>query len=160
MGRAPRPSPLLRAAARVLRDAGVGPADHLLVAVSGGPDSIALLVALAELARTGGWQVTAAHVDHGLRGPEGASERTAVAAVAASLGVALVDRQLALEPGSGLEVRARRARHRALVSMAEEVAATRIALGHTADDQAETVFLRLLRGAGRRGSGAHPSACS
>ena len=158
MSRAPRPSPLLRAAARVLRDAGVGPADHLLVAVSGGPDSIALLVALAELARTGGWQVTAAHVDHGLRGPEGASERTAVAAVAASLGVALVDRQLALEPGSGLEVRARRARHRALVSMAEEVAATRIARGHTADDQAETVFLRLLRGAGRGALGGMRAA--
>ena len=80
MPRAPRPSPLLRAAAGVLADAGVAPADHLLAAVSGGPDSIALLVALAELARPGGWHVTAAHVDHGLRGEEGASERAAAGA--------------------------------------------------------------------------------
>ncbi len=158
MARAPRPSPLLHAAARALQDAQVRPADHLLVAVSGGPDSIALLVALAELARTGGWRVTAAHVDHGLRGPEGATERAAVATVAASLGVALVERRLALTPGSGLEVRARRARRRALVSMAEQAGATRIALGHTADDQAETVLLRLLRGAGRGGLGAMRAA--
>src|SRR5262249_28641844 len=158
MPRAPRPSPLLRAAAGVLEDARVGPADHVLAAVSGGPDSIALLVALAELARPGGWHVTAAHVDHGLRGEEGASERAAVAAVAASLGVALVDRRLALERGSGLEGRARRARRRALVSMAAEVGATRIALGHTADDQAETVLLRLLRGAGRGALGGMRAA--
>jgi tRNA(Ile)-lysidine synthase len=114
---------------------------------------MALLVALREVAREGGWRVTAAHVDHGLRGAEGAAERDAVAAVATSLGVALVERRLALLPGAGLETRARRARRRALVSMAQEVGATRIVLGHTADDQAETVLLRLLRGAGRGGLG-------
>jgi tRNA(Ile)-lysidine synthase len=72
--------------------------------------------------------------------------------------VALVDRTLALDPGSGLEVRARRARRRALVAMAEQVGATRIALGHTADDQAETVLLRLLRGAGRGALGGMRTA--
>src|SRR5262249_21894398 len=123
MPRAPRPSPLMRAAAGVLADARGGAAGHLPAAGSGGPASRARPVALPRLAPPGGWQLTAAHVDHGLRGAEGASERAAVAAVAASLGVALVHRRLALKPGSGLEVRARRARRRALVSMAAEVGA-------------------------------------
>src|SRR5262245_7005354 len=153
MGRGSRTSTLLRDVARALRDARVAAGEHLLAAVSGGPDSMALLVALREVAQERGWRVTAAHVDHGLRGAEGAAERDAVAAVAASLGVALVERRLALLPGAGLETRARRARRRALVSMAQEAGATRIVLGHTADDQAETVLLRLLRGAGRGGLG-------
>src|SRR5262249_17338922 len=105
----------------------------------------------AELAPARGWGLTAAHVDHGLRGVEGAADRDAVARVAARLGVPLVERTLALDPGAGLEARARRARLRALATMAAPVGASRIALGHTADDQAETVLLRLLRGAGRGG---------
>ena len=114
---------------------------------------MALLAALGELAREGAWRMTAAHVDHGLRGAEGAAERNAVATVAAALDVPLVERRLTLTTGAGVETRARRARRRALVSMAQEVGATRIVLGHTADDQAETVLLRLLRGAGRGGIG-------
>jgi tRNA(Ile)-lysidine synthase len=129
----------------------VAAGEHLLVAVSGGPDSMALLLALAALAPAHRWQVTAAHVDHGLRGAEGVADRETVARLAADLGVPLVVRRLVLAPGAGLEARARQARLRALVALAADTGASRIVLGHTADDQAETVLLRLLRGAGRGG---------
>jgi tRNA(Ile)-lysidine synthase len=144
--------PLERAVASAL-DAppGVARGEHLLVAASGGPDSTALLVTLAELAPERGLRLTAAYVDHGLRGGESVVDRAVVARVAADASVPLVERRLALAPGSALEARARRARHRALVAMAGEVGASRIVLGHTADDQAETLLLRLLRGAGRGG---------
>jgi tRNA(Ile)-lysidine synthase len=154
-----RGSAVLRAVAGAMTTPpGVAPGEHLLVAASGGPDSTALLLAIAALAPAQGWRVTAAHVDHGLRGPEGVAERDAVARLAATLGVPLVERRLTVAPGAGLEVRARRARLRALVAMAAESGASRIALGHTADDQAETVMLRLLRGAGRGGlAGMRPA---
>ena len=145
-------SPVLRAVADALAaPPAVAAGEHLLVAVSGGPDSTALLLAIAALAPAHGWQVTVAHVDHGLRGPEGIADRATVARLAAELGLPLVERRLALARGTGLEVRARRARLRALVAMAAESGASLIAFGHTADDQAETVLLRLLRGAGRGG---------
>ncbi len=148
------PAPaLLRAVADAL---GAGPAaiadgEHLLVAVSGGPDSTALLLALVALAPAHRWRVTAAHVDHGLREAEGVADRERVTRLAGALGVPLVERRLGLVAGSSLEGRARHARLRALGALATACGASRIALGHTADDQAETVLLRLLRGAGRGG---------
>jgi tRNA(Ile)-lysidine synthase len=150
--RGSRRTPLEQAVAGALETACGGAGDeHLLVATSGGPDSAALLLALAELAAERGWRVTAAHVDHGLRGAESAVDRDAAAALATRARVPFVERRLALAPGAGLEARARRARHRALVTMAREVGASRIVLAHTADDQAETLLLRLLRGTGRGG---------
>jgi tRNA(Ile)-lysidine synthase len=101
-------SAVLRAVADGL--AGVAPGEHLLVAVSGGPDSTALLVALLALAPAQGWRVTVAHVDHGVRGRDAAADRDAVARLATTLGVQLVERRLALAPDAGLEARARRAR--------------------------------------------------
>ena len=127
--------------------------EHLLVAVSGGPDSTALLAGLAALAPARTLRVTAAHVDHGLRGREGAVECARVADLARQLGVGFVSRAVVVAAGPGVEARARRARYAALGDMATEVGATRIVTGHTQDDQAETVMLRLLRGAGRRGLG-------
>ena len=127
--------------------------EHLLVAVSGGPDSTALLAGLAALAPARALRVTAAHVDHGLRGREGAVECARVADLARQLGVGFVSRAVVVAAGAGVEARARRARYAALGDMATEVGATRIVTGHTQDDQAETVMLRLLRGAGRRGLG-------
>jgi tRNA(Ile)-lysidine synthase len=133
---------------------GLAPGEHLLAAVSGGPDSMALLVGLAALAPGRGLRVTAAHVDHGLRGEEGAREGRLVAALARELGVGFVARTALVAPGPDLEARARRARYRALEAIARETGAARIVTAHTQDDQAETVLLRLLRGAGRRGLGA------
>ena len=154
-----RPPVLLQKLAAALEaPGGPVPGEHLLVAVSGGPDSTALLAALAELAPGRGLRLTAAHVDHGLRGGEGAEEAAQVAALATRLGVGFAGRTIAVGAGADLESRARRARYRALGAMAEEVGATRLVTGHTRDDQVETLLLRLLRGAGRRGLGGMRAA--
>lgn len=110
-------------------------------AVSGGPDSLALLV-LAVDARL---QVTAVHVDHGLR-PGSAAEAEVVADAARGLGAAFESVRVAVPVGGDLEARARVARHGALP--------TGTLFGHTADDRAETVLLALLRGSGLDGLAA------
>ncbi len=152
--RAETPVLVRRLAAALAGPGGPGAGEHLLVAVSGGPDSTALLAALAQLAPGRGLGLTAAHVDHGLRGAEGAAEADAVAALATRLGVPFVRRAVTVPAGPDLEARARRARYQALARVAQEVGARRIVTGHTQDDQVETVLLRLVRGAGRRGLGA------
>src|SRR5579875_1115245 len=147
------PTPVLvrRLAAALDGPDGPGGGAQLLVAVSGGPDSTALLAALAELAPERGLRLAAAHVDHGLRGPESAADRERAARLAHALGVPFCWRQAAVAPGPGVEARARRARYAALEALARETGAARIVTGHTRDDQVETVLLRLLRGAGRSG---------
>lgn len=117
------------------------PPGGAVAAVSGGADSLALLV----LARAAGLPVTAVHVDHGLR-PGSAAEADVVAAAAAGLGAGFRAVAVTVEPGSDLEQRARDARRAAVGPDAMT--------GHTADDQAETVLLNLLRGAGPAGLGA------
>ncbi|MHB8330354.1 MAG: tRNA lysidine(34) synthetase TilS [Acidimicrobiales bacterium] len=112
--------------------------EDLVCAVSGGADSLALLV----LAARAGCRVTAVHVDHGLR-PGSASEADVVAEAAARLGAGFRSEHVELEPGPNLEARARSARRAVLGPDA--------ATGHTMDDQAETVMLNLLRGAGADG---------
>lgn len=104
-------------------------------AVSGGADSLALLV----LACAAGLDVTAVHVDHGLR-PGSAAEADVVRDAAARFGAAFVSERVDVAPGPNLEARARAARYAVLPPGA--------LTGHTADDQAETVLLNLLRGAG------------
>ncbi len=129
----------------------------LLVAVSGGPDSVALLHFLAALrARTGRPSaLVAAHVNHGLRGVESDGDAAFVRDLAASWGLPHVASDLGpLRPTS--EETARLARYEALRELAREAGADRVATAHTADDQAETVLLRLLRGAGLRGLGGMP----
>lgn len=109
--------------------------------VSGGADSAALLV----LARRAGLTVTAVHVDHGLR--DGSSNEAAfVDALAQKTGAGFRSETVVIEPGADLEQRARIGRHRVLGPNAM--------LGHTADDQAETLLINLLRGAGLYGLGA------
>jgi len=152
--RAETPVLVRRLAAALATPDGPAAGEHLLVAVSGGPDSTALLVALAELAPARGLRLTAAHVDHGLRGAEGVAEADQVAALATRLGVLFVRRAAPVPAGPDLEARARRTRYQALARLAGEVGARRIVTGHTQDDQVETLLLRLLRGAGRRGLGA------
>lgn len=110
-------------------------------AVSGGADSSALLL----LAVAAGCDVTAWHVDHGLRA-ESAAEAGVVERLAARLGTRFESRRVVVEPGPNLEARAREARRSVLPAGA--------LTGHTADDQAETVLINLLRGSGARGLAA------
>jgi tRNA(Ile)-lysidine synthase len=117
------------------------PGTKLRCGVSGGADSLALLA----LAVAAGCEVTAVHVEHGLR-PGSAAEADVVADAAGRLGAAFCTVQVTLSPGPNLEARARQARRRALGPDA--------ATGHTMDDQAETVLINLLRGAGRSGLAA------
>ncbi|HET8724227.1 MAG TPA: tRNA lysidine(34) synthetase TilS [Anaeromyxobacteraceae bacterium] len=129
--------------------------DVVLAALSGGADSTALVGALSELRDAGRIRsVRALHVDHGLRrGVE--RDREACERTCAALGVPL--RCVRVEVGRGnVQQEARRARYAALREEADRVGATRIATGHTQDDQAETVLLRLLRGAGARGLSGIP----
>ena len=121
--------------------------DHVLVACSGGPDSIVLLHVLHALRHELGVTLCVASVDHGLR-PESADEVRAVGAFADKLELPFHGLQVTVEPGPSLQARARAARYDALKEAAAIAHATRIAVGHTMDDQAETVLSRILRGAG------------
>jgi tRNA(Ile)-lysidine synthase len=107
-------------------------------AVSGGADSLALLVLAVEW----GCATTAVHVDHQLR-PGSEAEADVVAELAARVGAGFRAERVAVAPGPNLEARARRARYAALPAD--------VLTGHTADDQAETVLLNLLRGSGLEG---------
>jgi tRNA(Ile)-lysidine synthase len=122
--------------------------DQPVVACSGGPDSVALLA----LTVASGRAPTAVYVDHGLRSAA-ASEGALVAEVARRLGVEA--RSVAVEVGDGanLEARARVARYAALDEVRRELGAQHVLVGHTADDQAETVLLNLLRGSASAGLG-------
>lgn len=125
----------------------------LLVLVSGGPDSLCLLDMLLRLHRG---PLGVLSVDHGLRAAARA-EVEAVAAYAAARGCAVHTAALGLSPGPDLQARAREARLAEAERVALEHGYARIATGHTASDQAETVLFRLARGSGRRGlSGIAP----
>lgn len=113
----------------------------VVCAVSGGPDSTALLA----LAVAAGLEVTAVHVDHGLRAGSEA-EADVVAGSAARLGARFRAERVRIDPGPDLEQRARLARR--------EVLGPEAMTGHTADDQAETLLINLLRGAGPAGLAA------
>jgi len=154
---------LVQRIARATREA-LGPSrGRLLVGVSGGADSATALVALSERADAGGWSVVGAHVDHGLAD---ASTRAAFRAAAASVtdaaGVELVvetaDVTAGVRSGHSVETAAREGRYRCLARMAAEVGAVAVVTGHTADDQAESVLLHLIRGSGLDGlAGMAPS---
>ncbi|HET8947142.1 MAG TPA: tRNA lysidine(34) synthetase TilS, partial [Candidatus Polarisedimenticolia bacterium] len=156
------------------RETRVRPGERILVAVSGGSDSTALLALFAGAARELGVDLHVAHLDHGWRGAASARDAEFVRRLALSFRIPVTVGHLqepprsvpaapAHGPGprqrrqSSREARARILRRRFLEATAAEVGARHIALGHTLDDQAESLLLRLLRGSGRRGlSGIHP----
>ena len=127
-------------------------AKALLIAVSGGPDSTALLLMATEWAkRRGKTRIEAATVDHGLRA-ESADEAKAVAKLCARLGVGhCILQWKGAKPATRLQERAREVRYRLLVDHAKAIGADALVTAHHADDQAETVLFRLLRGSGVAG---------
>jgi tRNA(Ile)-lysidine synthase len=125
----------------------------LLAAVSGGPDSMAMLHVLSRLSPKLGLVVHAHGVDHGLR-DDAPAELDRAQAFATQLGVPFTRTCLRVARGGNLQARARAARYGALAAIARGVGARVIATAHHADDRAETVLLRLLRGAGPRGLAA------
>jgi tRNA(Ile)-lysidine synthase len=143
----------------IARDNLIPAGASVLVAVSGGADSVALLHLLREIAPLAGFGLAGiAHLHHGLRGAAADADEAFVAALASSLALPLhlsrMDvRRLAASWRTGLEDAARRARYEFLEASARDAGADRIAVGHTRDDQAETLLLQLIRGAGPRGLG-------
>lgn len=128
----------------------IAPADSKLgLAISGGPDSLALLL-LAAAARPG--KVEAATVDHGLR-PESAKEAAMVAEVCGKLGVPhkILKAEWKKKPETGIQERARMERYRLLGRWIQDAGVSALLTAHHLDDQAETMLMRLNRGAGTRG---------
>lgn len=134
------------------------PGGPILVAVSGGADSTALLVGLASLAPAMHFQLHAAHLHHGLRGREADGDLEAVRALCDRLGVPLHAarwdcparmRRLGQSGQAGLRI----LRRRFLIAAARRAGAGRIATAHTADDQLETLLMRIARGTGLAGIG-------
>lgn len=134
---------------------------HVLAAVSGGPDSAFLLWSLHILAPSLGIRLSAAHLNHGLRGEEADRDADFVRRLAGQwrvplvLGRADVNRR-ARRNGVSVEMASREARYAFLEQAARRAGADAVATAHTADDQAETVLLKLSRGAGMRGLAGIP----
>ncbi len=130
------------------------PGTSVLAAVSGGADSVALLYCLAALADELKLSIQVAHLNHDLRGEESRADQDFVRRLSRGLGLPFHTETAQLAGPGNLEARARRERYGYLRRVAGDCRAARIALGHTLDDQAETVLLRLLRGSGLRGLSA------
>ena len=136
---------------------------HVVVAVSGGADSVALLRALLELKQRAGGagRIHAAHVNHQLRGEASMADKEWLLAACRRLDVPLLVERvdtaaLAATQGDGVEAAARDDRYRVLTAMAESTGARFVVTGHTRLDQVETVLLQMLRGAGLRGLSGIP----
>jgi tRNA(Ile)-lysidine synthase len=154
-------TPLALRVRRTIRHRGLLAAgDRVAVAVSGGSDSVALALVLSDVAAHAPWDVVGLiHINHGLRGDESEADEAFCRDLARRLGwpieVASVDvRARAREHRQSIEAAARFGRYAAFEAAADHFGATVVATGHTQDDQAETVLLRLLRGTGGRGVSA------
>jgi tRNA(Ile)-lysidine synthase len=148
-------SPLQERFLSRLRDLGVGDApSHLLVAVSGGCDSVALLHLLREASRAISLTLSVAHLDHGMR-PGSAGDARWVRGLCAAWDLPHFERRLPEAPRS--EADARAARYDFLRELAARIGAGLVATAHSADDQAETVLFRAARGTGLRGLSGIPA---
>ena len=139
----------------------LSPGERVVVAVSGGPDSVCLLSVLTDLAKGLDLSLHVAHLDHQFRGQESAAEAMFVERLAKALGIAAtVERRdvpaYCRERGLSVQAGGREVRYQFLQQVAASVKPDRIALGHTANDQAETLLMRLIRGSGAAGLSAIP----
>jgi tRNA(Ile)-lysidine synthase len=152
--RAVRPPLLTQLVRTVRRQQLFTPGQHLLVAVSGGPDSIALLSLLYRLVRPWRLALMVVHCNYGLRGAESDGDESFVSLFCRERQLPLVIHRPKLarrRQGSSFQSTARDERYDFMKQLAHEVGADRIVVGHTANDQAETVLMWLLRGAGMAG---------
>jgi tRNA(Ile)-lysidine synthase len=153
---------MLRAVLRAITTRGlIRRGDHVLAAVSGGADSVALVYVLHHLQRQLDIRLTVAHLNHGIRGREAEEDARFVSQLSWSIGApcllgAIDVPRFAERSGVSLEMAAREARYDFLVRTAKEVGAHAVATAHTADDQVETVLLKLARGAGLQGLAGIP----
>lgn len=153
------PDLLEKVCAYAVEHAMFAPGQTVLVAVSGGPDSVCLLDLLNRSRARLGISLHVAHLDHGLRGRASRNDARFVRRLAdkmnlpCEVGVSDV-KALAKSEGRSLEDAARQSRYRFLEEVSGRVGASRVALGHTRSDQAETVLLRLVRGSGATGLAA------
>ncbi len=142
---------------RAMDEMGAAGSGRVVVAASGGPDSTALLVALAR--SSGAGRVVAGHFDHRLRSPEEAErDRHVVREICEALSVECVEGQAPRRPSNGSEEAAREARYRWLARACRDAGAGVCVTGHTLDDQAETVLMRLTRGTGAGGAAGMSSS--
>lgn len=149
--RAKRQAGLVTIARRTLREeCGVKAGDGLLLGVSGGPDSMALLGVMAHLGRELGLRIAACGVDHGMR-PEASDELDLAEQCASRWAVPFERRRVDVPGNSNLQAVARDARYAALGACAQALGLNYIVTAHHREDRAETVLLRLLRGAGPEG---------
>jgi tRNA(Ile)-lysidine synthase len=139
------------------KQAFVDAGDRVAVAVSGGADSVALLLLLLELRGKLGIVLSVAHVNHKLRGGESDRDEQFVRDLAAEHGLEFWCEIAGVKERSGIESAARRRRYEFFGRLLNDAKVTKIATAHTLEDQAETVLLRLFRGTGIRGlGGIHP----
>jgi len=134
------------------------PGDRVIVALSGGADSVCLLVVLNELKEALGLELKAVHVHHGLRGKEADRDRDYAGELAKKLGVAFscvqVDAALyAQEQGMSVEEAGRHLRYQIFEKERKDFSGTKIAVAHHKDDQAETILYNLFRGTGLKDLG-------
>lgn len=132
--------------------------DAIIVAVSGGADSTALLIAIVELSsrKKISQKIIAAHLDHGLRGKESDADVAATRNLAEKLGVESVVEKAKLQKTGNLEQNARFARYEFLERIASRYKSRIVVTGHTMNDQAETLLMNLVRGSGPDGLAAMP----
>ncbi len=132
--------------------------DRVVVGLSGGPDSVALIYLLHSLREKYGLALHIAHLDHRIRGQESRDDAIFVKGLAERLDLPIIEREidvpaLVKRERLSLEEGARKARYQFFSDAAHDLRARRIAVGHTADDQAETVLMRIVRGSGMEGLG-------
>ncbi|UCH80402.1 MAG: tRNA lysidine(34) synthetase TilS [Nitrospiraceae bacterium] len=145
-----------RAVKTIKKHSMINRGDTILIGLSGGPDSVCLTVILDKLRHNFNISLHALYVNHGLRPDENTKEEAFCKELCERLGVIFHTRSVnvksvASEKRCNVQETARELRYELLEDLAEDVKASKIAVGHNADDQAETIFMRLVRGSGRRG---------